>query len=517
MGQCHAGRHRGWPWATAAALLLGCSPALQAADWLDALGRPSATAREGLRLLAGAADDGLMPNDYRAADLTLQAARLADGGDAVAAATFARSLEAGLHRYLRDLHQGRVNPARLGFRLGTLPRATPDYPALLSGVAGPEELVSVAAGLRPRLSQYRHLRAELARYRALASANGWPPLPATPSVRSGQRYEHAAALHRQLVALGDLPAGSPAPALPLYDSTLASGVARFQGRHGLAVDGILGRATRAALNVPLAARIEQLEFALERLRWLPRLDERRMIGINIPMFSLWAWGPERDAGTPLSMSVVVGRALDTRTPVLAADLSHLVIRPYWNVPRSIVRKEILPALRRHPAELQSRDMEIVRGASDDAQPVPVTPENLTLLEQGELRLRQRVGAGNALGLVKFVFPNDADVYLHGTPATALFGRPRRDFSHGCVRLEDPVALAQWVLADRPEWTRDRILRAMADETAASRHVPLTAPIPVILFYTTAMVTPGDHRLHFADDIYRHDARLRRALQQRPPS
>lgn len=181
-----------------------------------------------------------------------------------------------------------------------------------------------------------------------------------------------------------------------------------------------------------------------------------------------------------------------------------------------MRKEILPALRRRPDELQRLDMDLVRGAGDDAQPVPATPQNLALLEQGQLRLRQRVGAGNALGLVKFVFPNDADVHLYGTAATALFGRPRRDFSHGCVRFEDPVALAQWVLADQPEWTRDRIVSAMSDETAPSRHVPLIAPIPVILFYTTAMVTPGDHRLHFADDIYHHDARLRRALQQKPP-
>lgn len=140
-----------------------------------------------------------------------------------------------------------------------------------------------------------------------------------------------------------------------------------------------------------------------------------------------------------------------------------------------MRKEILPALRRRPDELQRLDMDLVRGAGDDAQPVPATPENL-----------------------------------------ALFGRPRRDFSHGCVRVEDPVALAQWLLADQPEWTLDRIVSAMSDETAPSRHVPLIAPVPVILFYTTAMVTPGDHRLHFADDIYHHDARLRRALQQKPP-
>lgn len=214
---------------------------------------------------------------------------------------------------------------------------------------------------------------------------------------------------------------------------------------------------------------------------------------------------------------MVGRALDTQTPVLAGELRHVIFRPYWNVPRSIVHKEILPAVHRNPDYLDRNDMELVQGPGDDARPAPATAENLALLEQGALRLRQRVGPKNSLGLVKFVFPNDADVYLHGTPATQLFGRPRRDFSHGCVRLEDPAALAQWVLREQPEWTRERIEAAMNDETKPSQRVPLARPVPVILFYTTVMVAPGSRDLHFADDIYRHDARLERALALRKGS
>jgi murein L,D-transpeptidase YcbB/YkuD len=288
------------------------------------------------------------------------------------------------------------------------------------------------------------------------------------------------------------------------------GVRRFQIRHGLEPDGILGKGTQAALRVPLTWRVRQIELALERLRWLPDLGDERLLAINIPMFRLWAWDltPPNDAPS-LAMDVIVGRALSTQTPVFDEEMREVIFRPYWNVPRSILRNEILPLLERDPDYLRRQNMEIVRGAGDNAQPVQATAENLVLLRKGALRLRQRPGPNNALGLVKFVFPNEENVYMHGTPAQALFSRSRRDFSHGCVRVEDPVALAEWALKERPEWTRDRIVSAMAG--TQSFHVSLPRPIQVILFYTTAVVMPEDGTIHFADDIYRHDARLDRVL------
>ena len=314
-------------------------------------------------------------------------------------------------------------------------------------------------------------------------------------------------MHRLLVALGDLPTDAPPPG-DRDDAMLAEGVRRFQHRHGLAADGVIGRATLAALNVPLAHRLQQLELALERLRWLPDLAARPSIGINIPMFRLWAWDPAVPASAPISMRVVVGRALNTPTPVLLEEMRYLIFRPYWNLPRSIVRNEVLPALAREPGYLQCNDMEMVRGGGDDAQAVATIKENLALLRQGGLRLRQRPGPKNSLGLIKFIFPNDTNVYLHDTPAPQLFGQPRRDFSHGCVRVEDPVALAQWVLKDQPGWTRERIRAAMAGTSPL--RVDLTHPLPVILFYMTAMAMPSDQGLYFADDIYGHDTRRARA-------
>ena len=487
------------------------------AAWLDASGRPNASARDALRLLADAGADGLAPRDYRAAELAQQAAALEAVPGAVASPrpTFERDLDAAMRRYLHDIHFGRVDPRALGFRVARPSAAAPDFAALLQTAAAAGRLPQLVAELRPRLGQYAKLRDALARYRVLAADGSLGPLPVAAPLKRGEAYGGAAALHRLLVALGDLPADAPPPTErdpEPDDATLAEGLRRFQARHGLAADGVIGRATLAALNVPLAHRVQQLELALERLRWLPDLRTRPFVAINIPMFRLWAWDPVAPDDAPISMGVVVGRALNTQTPVLFEEMRYLVFRPYWNVPRSIVRNDVLPALARDPDYLRRNNMELVRGAGDDAQAVAASNENLAALREGGLRLRQRPGPKNSLGLVKFIFPNDANVYLHDTPATQLFGRARRDFSHGCVRVEEPVALAQWVLKDQPDWTRERIQAAMAGTSPL--RVDLLQRLPVILFYMTAMVMPADQGLHFADDIYGHDTKLARALARR---
>ena len=259
--------------------------------------------------------------------------------------------------------------------------------------------------------------------------------------------------------------------------------------------------------------MRQIELALERLRWLPHLGTERFIAVNIPMFHLWGWDSIPANGAPsFGMGVIVGRALNTQTPVFVEEMQYLIFRPYWNIPPSITRHEILPALERDPDYLERQDMEIVAGPGDDARPVALTADTLAQLRQGRLRVRQRPGAKNALGLVKFVFPNDSNVYLHGTPAPQLFSRPRRDFSHGCVRVEDPVALAEWALKGQDDWTRDQVVTAM--NANQSRRVNLARPIQVILFYLTAVVMPEDGSIRFAEDIYRHDTRLDDALTRR---
>jgi len=486
--------------------------------WLDVANRPNQAADDALALLGDAATHGLNPADYQARELAAVAAVLKAGTppvDHAVLAEFELRLSLGMLRYLRDLHVGRVDPRAMRFGVPSRTEEH-DFAVVLRSALADGGLLQKAAEMAPALAQYRSLRAALARYRSLAAAPALPPLPAIErSIRPGDPFAAARALHRRLVAVGDLPASETMPddAPSTYSGMLVEGVKRFQHRHGLAVDGTLGKSTQAALLVPLGWRVRQIELALERLRWLPHLGEQPFVAINIPMFRLWARDPAPSrAGPSLDMAVIVGRALDTQTPLFMDEMTHLIFRPYWNVPRSIVRNEILPALRRDPAYLQRQDMEIVRGAGDDAQPVPASAENISLLRQGVLRLRQRPGPRNSLGLVKFVFPNDANVYMHDTPAQQLFSRTRRDFSHGCVRLEDPVALAEWALRDQPQWTRERIVAAMQGTKTVQAN--LTRPVRVVLYYVTATVMRADGAIHFAEDIYGHDRTLDAALSLR---
>jgi L,D-transpeptidase YcbB len=408
-----------------------------------------------------------------------------------------------------------VDPRMSGFHM-TLPAHAHDFGALLRQAIENHRLRDAVRELAPPLSQYGLLRTHLARYRTLTGNRAIrSPAPFTSVVHPGDQFAESGALYDLLRALGDLQADAARPIQGAYEGALVEGVRRFQGRHGLTGDGVIGKATQSALQVPLGWRVRQIELALERLRWLPDLAGSRLVAVNIPMFRLWGWDAVRPEAPPaIGMGVIVGRAMRTQTPVFIEELRYVVFRPYWNVPPSILRNEVLPKIIRDPEYLGRENMEVVRGAGDDARVVRPTPENIELLRQGLLRVRQRPGSGNALGLIKFVFPNDYDVYMHGTPAPALFQQSRRDFSHGCVRLEDPVALAEWALKDTPGWTREKILAAL--NGADSQRADLTAPVRVIMFYTTAVAMPEDGTIHFADDLYGFDAKLDRALGRRSP-
>ena len=298
----------------------------------------------------------------------------------------------------------------------------------------------------------------------------------------------------------------------VYSGALVDGVRRFQSRHGLDVDGVIGRATWSELSVPPARRARQIELALERLRWLPHQIDAALLVLNIPMFELRGWDHGWMGDPAFTMKAIVGRPV-TPTPVLSGTMESVIFRPYWNVPRSILRQELLPSLRKDPGLLVREDMEIVRGEGDDADVVAATADNLDLLARGKLRLRQRPGVKNALGFIKFVLPNEEYVYLHGTPAQRLFARSRRAFSHGCVRVEDPVALAEWVFTGSGEWSRERILNTIAAPEISIK-VRLPREIQVLLVYTTATAV-ADGSVQFRPDIYNKDAALDRALRGRP--
>jgi murein L,D-transpeptidase YcbB/YkuD len=246
------------------------------------------------------------------------------------------------------------------------------------------------------------------------------------------------------------------------------------------------------------------------LRWLPDLPPGPVVAINVPSFKLWAFSDPRQPGSAdLETNVVVGRATHTPTPVFMQDMRYVEFSPYWNVPPSILRKEMIPTLRRDPGYLTREDLEFV--GRDGKVSTEVSDVTLAATLVGQLRLRQRPGPKNALGGIKFVLPNAMDIYLHSTPAQALFERPRRDFSHGCIRVAGAVALARFVLSDKVEWTQARIEEAMA--SGRRQTAQLSRPIPVIIFYSTVVVK-RDGSVLFPPDIYGYDLTLERALAAR---
>ena len=355
---------------------------------------------------------------------------------------------------------------------------------------------------------YQLLEQALQHYRELAQRPGLTQLPALPrrSVKPGEPYAGVPALRALLIALGDLPAAAPT-ALPapasgdtpqdVLDATLVTALAHFQERHGLTQDGVLGPATFRQLTTPLATRVRQIEWTLARWRELPPNPYARAIIINIPRFRLYALDAMDDPESRwLQIDVVVGKAVqDLHTPTFSSDLTYLVFRPYWDVPPGIAAREIVPAARADDGYFARNQYELVDGAGNV---LPYSADQLDALAGGRLRVRQKPGADNALGAVKFMLPNTNSVYLHDTPARALFARSRRAESHGCIRVADAAALAEWVLKDEPGWTRERIEAAMRG--AEPLRVNLTEPIRVYIAYGTA-IAREDGSMLFLDDLY----------------
>ncbi len=487
----------------AAALLLAHAAMAQvpAGQWIvgDSAGL---AARMMVTLLHAADADGLRPADYEVARLD---SLLAAGADPQTARTLDAALSAAATRFLDDLRGGRtaspLGPRRDGWEAGT---------ALTAAIRG-DSLEQLIRAVRPPFAQYAALAAALIRYRALPPL-AMPDLGRLP-LRPGGAVAGAGALRRLLMALGDLPPTAAARPIAApdttYDDALVTGIRRFQARHALEPDGVIGPATAAALGTPASRRIAQLELAMERLRWLPRITGEPLLVVNVPAFELVTLDSGRAAGAPaLRMRIIVGDAPRRPTPMLASRVTRIEFRPYWNVPPSILRQELLPRLRRSPDYLRSNQMEIV-GPGDTVLGDAATPALVAALAHGAARVRQRPGEGNALGLVKVVFPNRSNVYLHGTPAPELFLRAQRDLSHGCIRVEEPAALATWVLQGEPAWTRARVDSAIAGPTGS--RVALTHPMPAFVFYTTAVVH-ADGTVHFHPDVYGEDRRAMAALR-----
>jgi murein L,D-transpeptidase YcbB/YkuD len=374
----------------------------------------------------------------------------------------------------------------------------------VSQAATAADAAAVLAQSEPQSGEYRRLLPALAAWRRIAaeSANE-APLPVVAKLAAGGTYDALPQLAAKLRRFGDLAADAKVEGTS-YEGAIVDAVKHFQSRHGLAADGVISSKTFAALNVPAAQRVRQLELAVERARWTPELDAAASIVVNIPEFRLEARGAET-----LAMRVVVGKAAGHQTPVFDGDIKHVVFRPYWAVPPSIQRGEIVPKLVKDRGYLARNNFEVVTD-SGRSLGSGVSDDTLSKLRTFQYSIRQKPGASNALGLMKFLFPNDNNVYLHSTPQQALFARDRRDFSHGCIRIEDPVALAAWVLRNDPQWSEAKI-RAAIKSDKDDMYVKLVQPIPVVIQYTTAVVR-ANGEVNFFEDIYGHDTRLMAMLE-----
>jgi L,D-transpeptidase YcbB len=473
-------------------------------------GRASPQALAMIGLFKQASMRGLNPEDY---DASRWDSRLARIGPTVAQpsptdlAHFDLALTVCAMRFISDLHIGRVNPQHIKF--GSVGPEQYDLARFLrDGVLPAQDVGAVIAEVEPHYAGYQRAEAALATYIELAKQGDGSPLPApAKSVRPRDPYPAVAQLESRLHQLGDLPDDASVLASAVnYDGAVVDAVKHFQRRHGLQQDGVLGQRTITELNTPLSRRVSQLDFTLERYRWIPAAFPQPPILVNIPEFRLRTM--RRQPASFLSMKVVLGKAYGHQTPVLASYMKYVIFRPYWNVPFSIQRAELIPKIERDPDYLAKNNYEVVNRDRVVVTDGRVTDDVLSGLRSGSLYVRQKPGPKNSLGAVKFIFPNPYNVYLHGTPATELFSRARRDFSHGCIRVEDPQALAAWVLRDKPEWTLDRISAAMnADQPT---QVVLDKPIPVLILYATAVVEPDGEVLFFRD-IYGLDAELQKAL------
>ena len=471
---------------------------------------------EALTLLANATVHGLNPKNYDTEMLwqKFQPTLKLKPDAYKELALYDTALSISLLRFLHDLHYGRVNPQGINFNLKLREKKLIDLPMLIKNSLSQKTLAELPLSVEPKLKQYQKLKSALANYRQLSANAPTFKLDIKDTLRPGGTCPQMTELRQFLATVGDLAEEkifNNTEKSSLYTEAIVTGVKKFQKRHGLTADGNIGKSSVAAFNIPLSQRVTQIELAMERLRWLPEISTGASIIVNIPAFQLWAFDtPDQQDANVVNIRVVVGNALKTQTPVLMAEMRFIDFMPYWNVPYSIIKNELLPKLIQNNHYLDKDNMELVSVNHGTETPTAFNQETMNLLKEGKLRIRQRPGGKNALGRVKFIFPNKDDVYLHDTPSNALFSKSRRDFSHGCVRVQNPEKLAEFALKNQDNWTAATIKTAMS--TPKTQRVLLKKPIPVMFFYTTAFFDQADN-LEFYPDIYDHDTVLLGALSK----
>ncbi len=471
--------------------------------WIED-GKPGPRAADILAVLKDAESHGLNPASY----FVDKVDQYWDSKDTAGLVRLDILLTMGMMRYVADQREGRMEPRALDPKLFAGARDVEvDWEALREKVFEAPDMKAFMEQQAPPFLQYRELQKILIEYRAIAAKGGWPSIPAGKVLKPDMEDQRILAVRKRLAATGDQAIENMDSAV--FDTALVEAVKQFQKRHNLNQDGVIGNQTMAAMNVPVSSRIDQIIINMERYRWLKRPKDNRMVAVNIAGFEAVAGKPGK---IEVKMPVIVGKTYH-KTPVFSDMIKYVDFNPFWNVPNSIARNEMLPKLKKNPDYLGTKNMRIFQGWDPDSpelDPTTIDWSNVSKKDMNRYRIRQDPGPDNALGTLKIIFPNKYNVYLHDTPSHGLFKQERRAFSHGCIRMGQPAEMAAWVLGGEEKgWTVARV-----NEIVASRKrkvVSLDQPMPVYILYRTAFVDPEDHTLYFYEDIYGRDQLLAKAL------
>ena len=467
-----------------------------------------------IALLQNADAKGLDPEDYDGSRwqgrlLKLGQTKLDQKPSEEDLASFDTALTVSAMRYIRAIHCGRVNPKEFNFQLdmGWVQLSLAEF--IQVQVLNEGDPAAKIQMLEPPFLGYRKLLALLPVYEGYAKQDDGQKLPTiTKTVRPGQPYAGVVRLGWFLKTIGDIPAGAQLnPNATVYDGALVEGVKHYQDRHGESPTGNLDPRTINELNTPPWVRIRQIKLTLERWRWLPHSFSQPPVVVNLPEYRVRAMNP--DGTVAFYKNVIIGKAYGHKSPIFEKEIQYVVFRPYWEVTPSIQRSEIVPHIEKDPNYIAKHNFEVVTPKGEVVTDNQVSPEVLEGIRSLHLMVRQKPGETNSLGLVKIIFPNPDNVYLHGTDAPGLFSQDIRDFSHGCIRVENPADLVAWVLRNNPGWDLERVKATMNGEKN-NLQVNLVTRIPVLIVYGTATVNE-ENQIRFFDDIYGYDAELDKAL------
>jgi L,D-transpeptidase YcbB len=462
-----------------------------------------------IELLQNASARGLDPEDYDGSRWQGRLVKLDQKPSAQELVSFDTALTVSVMRYIRAIHCGRVNPQEFKFQLDMGGKQLPLAEFIQTQVVNATDPAAEIQKLEPPFLGYRKLLALLPVYEAYAKQDDGKKLPMiTKTVRPGQPYAGLARLGRFLQLIGDIPKSVQlSPNATIFEGALVDGVKHYQDRHGETPSGNLDARTIDELNTPPATRIRQIRLTLERWRWVPHSFSQPPVVVNLPEYRVRAMN--QDGSVAFYKNVIIGKAYGHKSPVFQKEIQYVVFRPYWDVTPSIQRNEIVPHIQKDPNYIAKHNFEVVTPKGEVVTDNQVSPEVLEGIRSLRLMVRQKPGESNSLGLVKIIFPNPENVYLHGTDAPDLFSADVRDFSHGCIRVEKPAELVTWVLRNNPGWDLERVKATMNGEKN-NVQVNLVTRIPVLIVYGTATVNE-ENQIRFFDDIYGYDAELEKAL------